>query len=85
MGRSYAGLLGPLAFCTAIGHGLLHAEPVEQTLWSATLALGAFAALGYVAGEWAGWIVHDSVRASLIAETATRQAAAGSDKVAKKP
>jgi hypothetical protein len=85
VGRSYAGLLGPLAFCTAIGRGLLHAAAVEQILWCGTVALVAFAAIGYVAGELAGWIVQDSVRASLIVETAIRQAAAASDKVAKKP
>ena len=85
MGHSYAGLLGPLAFLTAIGRGLLHADAVEQTLWWATLALFAFAAIGYVAGELAGWIVHDSVRATLVAEMARQQAAANSEKVAKKP
>jgi hypothetical protein len=72
-------LLGLLAFCTAIGHGLLHAAAIEATLWWATLMLFAFAALGYLAGELAGWIVHDSVRASLIAETSARQAAAAGD------
>ncbi len=85
MGQSYAGLLGPLAFLTAIGHGLLHAAAIEQTLLRASMALFAFAAIGYVAGELAGWIVNDSVRASLVAERARQQAAAGNDKVAKKP
>jgi hypothetical protein len=85
VGHSYAGLLGPLAFLTAIGHGLLHANSVEQTLWRASVALFVFAAIGYFAGELAGWIINDSVRTRLVAEMARQQAAAGSEKVAKKP
>ena len=86
MGHSYAGLLGPLAFFTAIGHGLLH-RPCRRAnpLVGNAVALFAFAAIGYVAGELAGWIVNDSVRASLVAEMARQQAAAKSEKVAKKP
>jgi hypothetical protein len=85
VGRAYAGLLGSLAFLTAIGHGLVHAAATEETLWWATLGLFGFAAIGYVAGELAGWIVHDSVRATLVAEVARQQANAANAKGAKKP
>ncbi len=84
MGHSYAGRLGLIAFVTAIGRGVLHADSVEETLWWASLALFGFAAIGFVAGELAGWIVHDSLRSSLTAEMA-RQQAAGKEKVAPKP
>ena len=75
MGSAYAGRLGLVAFLTAIGRGLLHADPPEEIVGWATLALVVFAAIGFVAGQWAGWIVEDSVRASLTAEMALREAA----------
>jgi hypothetical protein len=85
MGRAYAGRLGLVAFLTAIGHGLVHRAAADEALWRATLAMFAFAAIGYIAGELAGWIVQDSVRASLVAEMERQQAPTTSAAVAKKP
>jgi hypothetical protein len=63
MGRSYAGILGPIAFATVIVRGLLAGADVIATLKTATAALFLFAAVGYVAGRIAAGIVRDSVHA----------------------
>ena len=68
MGRSYAGILGPLAFATVVLRGLLAGNGAEGTLQTACLAMFAFAALGYVLGRAAALIVDDSVRAGFRAE-----------------
>jgi hypothetical protein len=70
MGRSYAGILGPLAFATAVARGLVEGQGAEATL-QACLAMFAFAALGYVLGRAAALIVDDSVRAGFRAELAS--------------
>jgi hypothetical protein len=70
MGRSYAGILGPLAFVTEIARGVSRAAGNESTVMSAVVALFVFAAIGFVLGELAGWIVNDSVRSRLAAEIA---------------
>jgi len=74
MGAKYAGILGPLAFSAAVLRGCLQGGGVERTLLTAWLALWAFAALGYVAGKLAGWIVEESVAARLAEELEARQA-----------
>jgi len=76
MGRSYAGILGPLAFLTEILRGMLHGGGSESTVMSAIAALFAFAAIGFVLGELAGWIVDDAVRSRLSAEMAAAKPAA---------
>jgi hypothetical protein len=62
MGRAYAGILGPLAFGLAIARGLATASGVEGTLLAATAALFVFAAIGFVAGQTADYLVSESVR-----------------------
>ncbi len=74
MGRSFAGILGPVAFMTVLGRGLLARHAVESTLLVAWFALLAFSAIGYVAGSIAGWIVDQSVRDRFAAELATQDA-----------
>ncbi len=74
MGGSYAGILGPIAFLLALARGWLNAAPVEATLLVAWLSLLVFAAVGYVIGRIAGWIVDDSARAQITAELATQEA-----------
>ena len=71
MGRSYAGILGPLAFFTEIFRGVFHSAGTEATVTSAIVALIAFAAIGFVLGELAGWVVDDSIRSRLAAEIAS--------------
>jgi hypothetical protein len=70
MGRKYAGILGPLACATVVANGLLARHSATATILSASLCLFAFAAVGFVLGELAGWIVTDSMRARLAAELA---------------
>ena len=74
MGRAYAGVLGPLAFLTVLAQGLVHSASAQETLWRATVALVAFAVIGCIAGQVAGWIVEDAVRGRLTAEMARRAA-----------
>ncbi len=74
MGRAYAGVLGPLAFLTVLAQGLIHSGGASETLWRATLALGAFGIIGCVAGQIAGQVVEDAVRGRLTAEIARRAA-----------
>ncbi len=73
MGRSYAGILGPLAFATVIVRGLLAGADVIATLKTASAALFVFAAVGYVAGRVAAGIVRDSVHAKYQALAKGRQ------------
>ena len=70
MGRSYAGILGPLAFVTEIARGVLRSAGNESTVTTAVAALFVFAAIGFVLGELAGWIVNDAVRSRLAMEIA---------------
>jgi hypothetical protein len=70
MGRSYAGILGPLAFVTEIARGVLRSAGNESTVTTAVAALFVFAAVGFVLGELAGWIVNDAVRSRLAMEIA---------------
>jgi len=62
MGRAYAGILGPLAFGLVVARGVLAGGSVEATLLAASASLFVFAALGYVAGQTADYLIRDSVR-----------------------
>jgi hypothetical protein len=66
MARHYAGILGALAFATALVHGIVHGAPIDATLVSATGCLLAFAAWGYVAGLIAAEAVSQAVRVRVI-------------------
>lgn len=73
MGRTYSGILGPLAFLTVVARGLIHGSTATSTLYWAWLAFVVFAAVGYLIGQIAASVVEDSVRASLAAELAARE------------
>jgi len=77
VGRSYAGVLGCLAFLTCIARGLLAASDIQNTLLKATIGLFAFAIVGYIAGRLAAWIVNDSVRSRIAAEANETKSVAG--------
>jgi hypothetical protein len=62
MGRAYAGILGPLAFAISIARGVAGGSGVEGTLLAASAALFSFAALGYIIGQTADFLVSESVR-----------------------
>lgn len=75
MGRVYAGILGPLAFLAVAVRGWKNGWPTESSLLSAWLAFVALAAIGYIVGRLAEWIVDESVRTRMLAELAAREAA----------
>jgi hypothetical protein len=62
MGRAYAGILGPLAFALALARAWAAGSGVEPALLAASGSLFVFAALGYVAGQMADYLIRDSVR-----------------------
>lgn len=61
MGRTYAGILGPLAFCTVVARGLIDGADVESTMKLACICLFGFALFGLVVGKLAAWIVEEAV------------------------
>jgi hypothetical protein len=61
MGRAYAGILGPLSFGTVIARNLIDGGSVESAMIFASLALFAFAALGFVIGVIAERIVVEAI------------------------
>jgi len=71
--RTYAGILGPLAFLTSLAHGLVHGGATVSVLWTSWCCLLAFSAVGYVCGWTADRVVEDSVRTRILAELAARQ------------
>lgn len=79
MGRSYAGTLGLAAFAAVLVRGVLRGGAIEATLQAAWIGLWGFAAVGFVAGRLAEWIVEESVTGKVAAELAAgAQAEAGS-------
>ncbi len=62
MGRSYAGILGSLAFALVTVRGAISGWALEPTLLSASASLFVFGALGYLAGQLAEFLVGQSVR-----------------------
>jgi len=70
MGRSYAGILGSLAFSVEMLRGVVRSGGAESTVLAAVIALFAFAAIGFVIGEFGAWTVDNSVRSRLAAEIA---------------
>lgn len=65
MGRTYAGILGPLAMAVAIFRGWLMAGGVEGTLAQAVLFLIVFTVVGACLGQVAQATVDESVRARI--------------------
>jgi hypothetical protein len=62
VGRSYAGILGTIAFIAVVLQGCLQATQPRQVLESAILSTMAFWAIGYAIGALAGWIVQTSIK-----------------------
>jgi hypothetical protein len=80
MGRAYAGILGPLAFALLTARGIFTRSGVEGTLLAASCALFVFAAIGYIAGQTADYLVGDSVRGQFQAAMAAWDAKSSNDK-----
>jgi tetrahydromethanopterin S-methyltransferase subunit C len=70
MARTYAGVLGSLAFFAVLARSVIHTVPAEAAIEQAIIGLMLFAVIGAVVGQLAGWIVDDSVRTRLAAEVA---------------
>ncbi len=68
MGRTYAGILGPLAFCVVVARGLFGGGDFQSTIWLASLCLFGFAAIGYVVGKIASSTIRQSVQLQMNAE-----------------
>ena len=75
MAQIYAGILGPLAFLTSLGRGIVHGGGTEAVLWTAWCSLLVFSAIGYVLGWLGQRIVEDSVRGRISAQVAAEKAA----------
>ena len=76
MGRTYAGILGPLAFTTILARSVISAGSVESTMMFATVCLFLFAGIGYIAGQVADAIVLEAVKANFAKELRAREAVA---------
>jgi len=63
-----------MAFAVVVARGLLHDGGAEHTLQAASLALAAFAVVGFAIGQLAQWIVDESVREKAEKELATWEA-----------
>lgn len=68
MGRDYAGVLGPVAFATVVGRGVLAGGSVDTTIKTAGLCLFAFAALGWVLGTLADRVLLQAIEVRFNAE-----------------
>jgi hypothetical protein len=73
VGRSYAGVLGLVAFAAAVARGVVHGAGTEATLGRASASLAAFMALGWLIGRLAEWIVEEYVRARQTADVPPRK------------
>ncbi len=61
MGRTYAGILGPISFGTVIARNLIDGGSVESAMIFASVALFVFAAIGFVIGTIAERIVVEAI------------------------
>ena len=66
MGRTYAGILGPLAFTTILARSVIDNSSVESTMMLATVCLFLFAGIGYLVGQVADSIVLEAVKANFL-------------------
>ncbi len=64
MARTYAGLLGLIAFVTIMIRCAIHGANIDNTIWSAFIAMVVWAALGWVFAWIAERIVVESVQRS---------------------
>jgi hypothetical protein len=73
MGRTYAGILGPLAFTVILARGVIGGSGAEATLTIATSCLFLFAAIGFVVGQIADSIVFQAVKVKFDEELKIRE------------
>jgi hypothetical protein len=85
MGRTYAGILGPISFTTVIARSLINGGSVESTVLAASGALFAFAAIGYLVGFVAERTVVEAIENRFQIEWKAGDAAQHSGNVTKAP
>jgi hypothetical protein len=68
--RTYAGILGPLAFVISLLRGMLAGGGTDSVLWAAWCSLLAFAAIGCVIGWLAERTVADAINGRIATELA---------------
>jgi len=78
VGRTYAGILGFLAFCTTLARGGFAGGDARATVQTACLHMVVFAMVGFVIGQVATWVIEDSLRSRLAYELAAKEAAGSS-------
>jgi len=71
--RTYAGILGLLAFLTSLARGVYHAQGPESLVGQACVHLAVFVVVGWAIGGCARWIVEDAVRQRLEVEIAAQE------------
>ena len=76
VGRKYGGVLGLVSFTPILARGVLRGSDAESTLLTASLCMMALAAVGYVVGNLAAWVVDESVRTKLADKLESQSAAA---------
>ncbi|MEX0586560.1 MAG: hypothetical protein WD176_07950 [Pirellulales bacterium] len=75
MARSYAGVLGLVAFATTIAHGLLHGRGAQSTMLWASLGLATFAVIGSLLGSVAAATVEEAARLKMARQLAAHKEA----------
>jgi len=70
--RTYAGILGLLAFGTSLVGGVIHGKQPESVIWKAWLCLLAFSAVGWVLGWIAERTVVEALTQKAVAELAAQ-------------
>ena len=68
MGRTYAGILGPLAFGVVIARCLAHGGSAASALQAAPVALFAFTFIGYIIGSIAERTIVEAIEAKFHAQ-----------------
>jgi hypothetical protein len=75
MGRTYAGILGPIAFGVIVARCLAQGGNVASALCAAPLALFAFAFIGYIIGSIAERTIVEAIEAKFHAQLQAEEGA----------
>ncbi len=82
MGRSYAGILGPLAGTLVLIRGAISGSGFEMTIMVACGAMFGFAAVGFIAGTLAESFIVEGVRQKFLAAMEQKRQATNSSTAA---
>jgi tetrahydromethanopterin S-methyltransferase subunit C len=75
MGRTYAGILGVIAFLTVLVRGLIDGRSAETIMQAAVTSLVIMAVVGAIVGRLAAWLIEDTIRWQIHRELASHQPA----------